>query len=93
MEDQKIKLIEQAFAKLEMPEGLEVVDKLRNIEQEETLDDGDERYIATCFALYDNDKGDSFKVSVHFELNSKGQVQHCYAYDCRNGTEIASTSF
>lgn len=83
---EELQAIEEAFAGLDFGD-FEIVDKLRDV----TLDgveDGVRHFIGKSFASVFG--SESFLVSFHCLLDRKCGVVEAYAYECRNGTEVAN---
>lgn len=87
-------IIQTAFERLEMPEGIEVQDKLRNIEFQEFEPDGSAHFTGSTFANGSKDgsdeQSDSFRLSFHCIIDSSNKVLSAYVYDCRDGCELAT---
>lgn len=85
-------IVQDAFAQLELPEGIEVVDKLRDIDFQEFEPDGAAHFTGSTFASCNDDgeQDDSFRLSFHCIIDSNKKVQSAYAYDCRTGIELAA---
>lgn len=85
-------IVQAAFEQLELPEGIEVVDKLRNIDFQEFETDGSAHFTGNTFASCtdDGEQSDSFRLSFHCIIDANNKVKTAYAYDCRNGCELAT---
>lgn len=86
-------IIQAAFERVQFNDGIQIVDRLRDIEFDRFEDNGNAHYTATSFACDQGEHDeqlDSFKVSFHCEVGDDLTIKSAYAYDCRSGNQITT---